>query len=110
MTFKESVVTDLDTFFSLEEFAEPHDLNGTTCAAIVEGLTTKQRSARAAENYEGMFKSALTVHARAADLPEIPVHGQLFKVDGKLYTVDTADKDCGILTIGLAVNSIECRY
>lgn len=108
MSFKEQVMRDLDKIFiNTKEFAQEHDLNCTVCNAVLEGLTTKERSARAAENYEGMFKSALIVHVRAGDLPEVPPHGEIFRVDGKVYMVDTCDEEMGLLTIGLAVNSIE---
>lgn len=107
MSFKDQVQADIDRVFLQDgEFAEKHNLNGTVCLAVVEGLTTEQRSVRAAENYEGMYKSALIVHVKAANLPEVPVCGEVFKLDGKLYLVDTADNDMGMLTIGLAANSV----
>lgn len=107
MSFKNQAEAELaQVFFNAAEFAETHDLNGKTCRAVFEGLTTEQRSARAAENFEGMCKSALVVHVRAADLPETPLHGEILKVDGKIYLVDTVDRDMGMLTIGLAANEI----
>lgn len=109
MGFKDMVAADLkNVFFNPDEFAEEHNLNGTVCFAVIEGVSTKERSARAAENYEGMFKSILVVHVRADDLPEVPPQGQIFKVDGKTYIVNTCNNDMGMLTIGLAANSIEC--
>lgn len=107
MSFKAQAAAELaQVFFNAEEFAEAHDLNGTVCPAVLEGLTTEQRSARAAENFEGMCKSARVVHVRAADLPETPLHGEIFRVDGKIYLIDTVDSDMGMLTIELAANEI----
>lgn len=91
-------------FMNNLDFAEEHNLNGTICLAIVEGLTTKERSSRLSQNYEGVYGSVVIVHVDKNSLVEVPVHGENFRLDGKLYYVEDCTEDLGLLTIELRRN------
>ena len=44
------------------------------------------------------------VNVKTEDLPEVPVEGQSFYVDDKLYMVESSANDMGMLTIQLVAN------
>lgn len=90
----------LDVFLDLDDFAEIHDVDGTTCRAVCQEISAEDMSGT---HYE-LYRSLIQVHCRAKDLPEIPVSGQTFTMDGKLYLVDSCDEDMGMLTIKLEAN------
>ena len=106
MSFKDDVTSDLAVFVNADEFAEEHNLNGTACLAIVEGLTSKERSARMGGNYEGVCGNVVIVHVAANLLDEVPVHDEIFYLDDKLYYVEDCTNDYGMLTIELRSNSV----
>ena len=93
-----------NVLMNANEFAENHNLNGTTCLAVVEGLTTKERSARISQNYDGVYGSTVIVHVAKSALPEVPVYGQDFYLDEELHYVEDCTDDLGMLTIELRSN------
>lgn len=44
------------------------------------------------------------MNVKTEDLPEVPVEGQTFYVDDKLYMVESSANDMGMLTIQLVAN------
>lgn len=108
MSFKDMVAQDINqVFLNLTEFADPHNLNGTECIAILqdisvaEGLST---GGGVTQTYPGLYGSRLQVNCKKADLPEVPVFGQTFTIDDKLYLVESCADDMGMLTIQLVAN------
>ena len=106
--FKEMVAADNSkVFLNLDEFAETHNLNGTECTCILqdvsvaEGLTIDEELG---QTYAGLYGSRVLVNVKTKDLPEIPVSGQVFRVDRKLYMVESSAEDMGMLTIQLVAN------
>lgn len=108
MDFKESVSADnAEVFLNLGEFADVHDVNGTECDAILQQVDTAEAlSTGSGENqtYLGLYGRGLVVNCLAGALPEIPVYGEHFSVDGKYYFVDDVKEDMGMLTIRLIAN------
>lgn len=106
-TFKEDLNEDLrDVFFDVDEFAEEHDLNGTVCLCVVEGVATRasfQRSEKYA-GYDVVHGATNTVHVKKEELGETPVEGEVFKIDGDIYYVDSCTEEMGMLTISLRAN------
>ena len=106
--FKEMVASDIDkVFLNLDEFAEEHDLNGTTCSCILQDVSVAEDLSidqQMAQSYPGLYGSRLLVNCKTADLPESPVTDQRFRVDGRLYIVESCDSDMGMLTIQLIAN------
>ena len=106
--FKEMVAEDNSkVFLNKAEFAEEHDLNGTVCTCIlqdesvVNGLSIGDGIT---QTYPGLYGSRLLVNVKTDDLPEVPVNGQTFTVDEKLYLVESCANDMGMLTIQLVAN------
>lgn len=101
-TFKEQIAADNAAIFINDmEFADTHDLNGTTCKAIIAGKTSKETFLNGADydSYDGLYGAEVVVRCCASDLPEIPVNGQRFDLDGEIYLVDSCRDDMGILRI-----------
>ena len=108
MSFKEQVASDnSNVFLNMAEFAETHDLNGTECdcilqdESVVNGLSVGDGIT---QTYPGLYGSRLLVNVKTDDLPEVPVNGQTFTVDDKLYLVESCANDMGMLTIQLVAN------
>lgn len=106
--FKDMVAADRDAvFLNLEELAETHNLNGTKCNCILQDESVVEEvltNDRYAQSYGGLYGSRLLVNVKTEDLPEVPVEGQTFYVDDKLYMVESSANDMGMLTIQLVAN------
>ena len=103
-TFKEDLTEDLrDVFFDVDEFAEEHDLNGTVCLCVLEKPRTEEKYIRGAtyDAYEGIHGASVTVHVESRLLPEIPVEGMRFDLDGEVMLVDSCTQEAGLLSIVL---------
>jgi hypothetical protein len=104
MGFKEQVAADLArVFMNPDEFAEEHDLNGTVCLCVIEAQRTEEKYLRGAvyDPYEGLHGVGVTVHVEARLLPDIPVEGMQFNLDGKVMIVDACTQEAGLLSIVL---------
>lgn len=102
MNFKEMVEADIyGVFINGREFADTHDLDGVECLAVVEYDQTKKRSNLSSRNFDGLHGDFATVAVKKSELARIPVQGQNFKLDGKLYKVISTNDDMGIITIEL---------
>ncbi|GAA0205987.1 hypothetical protein [Selenomonas dianae] len=104
MGFKDQVAADLTrVFLNPAEFAEEHDLNGSVCLCVVEKSRTEEKYLRGAtyDVYEGIHGASVTVHVEARLLPEIPVEGMQFDLDGKIMLVDSCTNEAGLLSIVL---------
>lgn len=104
-TLKEYIAADNSAAFLNEsEFAEPHNLNGTICTAIVQDISVQSEVTTAVGNnpmYQGLYGERVQINVATDKLQEIPVYGQIFYLDEKLYTVESCNNDMGMLTIQL---------
>ncbi len=105
-TFKEQIAADnAAIFINALEFAEEHNLNGSICNAILQDISVADDvTAKSGIAYAGIYGSRLQVNCLKSDLPESPVSGNGFELDGKLYLVESCADDMGILTIQLVAN------
>lgn len=107
-TFKDLVAADnRNVFLNMDEFGEEHDLNGTKCQCILQNSASVQALSIGEglhKTYPELYGDDLVVNVQAEDMDEIPVYGQLFRVDDENYLVDTVKEDMGMLTIGLVAN------
>lgn len=106
--FKNMVARDIENvFLNLDEFAEEHNLNGTTCKCILQDFSVAEDLSideQMSQSYPGLYGRRLLVNCKTAALPEVPVTDQNFRVDGKLYIVESCDNAMGMLTIQLIAN------
>lgn len=93
-------------FINELEFAAEHDLNGTVCKAILQDISVAEADVDARNRiaYSGIYGSRLQVNCLKESLPEVPVTGTGFTVDGKFHYVESTADDMGILTIQLVAN------
>lgn len=103
MTLKDQLALDLPIFLNFDEFAEEHDLNGAYCIAVIQAPTANESfvSPRSRVSDTGISRLSVFVHCRTEDLPELPSQGNVFTLDGKLYTVANCVEECGLASIEL---------
>ena len=107
--FKDQVDSDVSlVFLNCEEFAETHNLNGVECVCIIESPTTREKLINGADysGYEGIHGETLTIYVKQSELEELPeeqmpIEGQVFKVDNAIYTVTNCVEEMGMLIIEL---------
>lgn len=105
--FKEQVAADISgVFLELDEFAEEHELNGTTCTCVIQSPTAQEQFQQglAYRGFEGISGEKIIVHVAKDSLPEVPAHGQVYSLDGELMEVDSCIDDMGMLSITLHQN------
>lgn len=104
--FKTQLINDAVVFIDTNEFAESHNLNGTICNAVVEGLTVKQQLIKSKVDFDGLNSRTVIVHCKSIDLSEIPKQGTMFSLDNNQYKVIESIDDFGICTITLGIDEI----
>lgn len=107
MGFREQLQADIDAvFLNDSEFAEMHQLDNVECLAIVSNDTTSKstKSLGGPRMTDGLHGDYATVAVKESDLPRVPVQGNNFKLDGKLYKVASCTEDMGMLNITLVAN------
>ena len=105
--FRDMVAADMgDVFLDMDEFAGEHDLNGAICPCVVESPSSRERFQQGKEydGYGTIHGAAVTVHARKADVGEMPTEGERFTLDGETYLVETCTEHMGMLEIHLRSN------
>ena len=107
MRFRDFLEGDIDkVFLNADEFAEEHDLNGTIAKAVVQAPTAKEsfmsNGFHATDSLQGV---SVFVHCKLKDIPEIPAHGNVFRLDGDLYAVNSAVEEDGLVSIELRAES-----
>lgn len=102
MPFKDMILKDLDdTFFSLEEFAERHRIEGVTVAVIVDNdKLNKMKQGQIL----GMVEADMLILGRTADLPDHLEPGRLLNVDGREMLVASSGEDMGLVELALRQN------
>lgn len=107
MDFKEMVAADVSAvFLNPAEFGERHDLNGTECICVVDGMTAREgfQQSEKYKGYDVVHGATNVVHVKKTDLGELPVEGEVFKLDGEIHYVHSCAEDTGMLTICLRAN------
>lgn len=104
--FKDAVNADINNvFINALEFAEPHNINGKLINCVVDDDILEERLSRTNQEYfDGVFKHRRLVFVEANELPHVPVVGELFRLDGKRYTVANVAENMGVLDITIESN------
>jgi hypothetical protein len=102
--FKDAIERDVRNVFIDEDyFAERHRLgpDGVEVPCIID----KEIIAGGTfGNREGVFSNTLTIYVPDSCLPEVPVEGQPFSVDGSFHVVRSVSAEVGVLVIVCEVN------
>lgn len=101
--FKEQVKADRDTFLNLDEFADPHEINGKTYTCILQSPEEQEKFFidNRYDGFEDIHGELLVIHIKEDDFGERPAEGEILKVDEEPCVVDKCIADMGILTITL---------
>lgn len=103
--FKEILKADLDTFINLEEFSDEITIDGVTLPAQLT-TSTKEKSARQSENFQGLHGDFVTVYFKTADYlatrQRLPVYNEYVIMNGKRYVVESSSDQGGIAKLILS--------
>ena len=99
--FKDAIAADIkNVFINTDEFADEHDINGVMIPCVISDDMTAGASA----SLEGIFLNTLTIHVSKDDLDEIPVEGELLRVNGSMHVVRSVSNEMGMLVITCEAN------
>ena len=103
--FKDILLSDLATFINLEEFSEEITIDGLTLPAQIT-TSTKEKSARQSENFQGLHGDFVTVYFKTSDYIQtrkrLPVYNEYVIMNGKRYVVESSSDECGIARLILS--------
>ena len=104
MSFKEILAKDLNTFISLDEFADKHFIRGEDVECMVDSDVLAQRNGG---TEFGIDELDIVVYAQTELLQQKGIYrtgyGSHLDVDGKIYTVISWTENMGMSTISLSV-------
>lgn len=110
MSFKDQIEKDIrDTFINDHEFAEEHDINGVMLSVVIDRDTNAGRDSlysyeRPSFPVNGVYAANIILYVSKADLGYKPEEGEDIKIDGKIYFVENASEEMGMLVLTLAGN------
>ena len=106
-TFKDFIMEDLDVFFNLDEMAEEHELEGETIAmVIVDSVVNSDRKGVNNQHLyasQEVYKKFKTLYIKSSDFHVPEVDSEL-ELDGKLYYVEDAGEEQGVIRIVISAN------
>lgn len=100
MGFKDQILKDLDTvFLNLDEFAEPHRIEGAEVAVVVDDdrLTNLKKG-----QILGLVEADMLILGKVSDFPSDLEPGRLLNVDGRELIVTNSGKDMGLAEVALS--------
>jgi len=98
---KDQIAQDRAVFFNLNEFAEPHVIDGRTLNIVVDNDQLMRRSKK---EYDGLSVGEILYFVSAADFGERPQPGAPQVFDGRQMYVFDAREDMGVYEIILSQN------
>lgn len=101
MSFKDIIKSDLNVFFDLDEFVEPHTIDGRALNIIVDNDRLQQRSKK---EYDGISVGEILFYVKASDFGERPEQGTPVVFDGRQMYVFDCREDDGVYEIILQQN------
>lgn len=101
MGLKDQIRSDLDIIFNLDEFAEPHKIDGRILNIIVDNDRLIQRSKK---EFDGISVGEILYYVKASDYGERPEPGAPQIFDGRQMYVFDVREDSGIFEIILQQN------
>ena len=100
--FKQAVDDDIDdVFLNLEEFAEEHEIDGEKVSCVIDTIMTQGDGDA---SHIGIFVNQVRIFVRQ-DLIEVPVEGEVLRVDGHRFLVKSVSREMGVVVISAERNS-----
>lgn len=106
MSFKDQVEKDIKAvFINPLEFADMHNINGVNMLCVVDKDQFIERTTPSyAEYAEGVFKDLLHIYVDIKDMARRPVKGEVLRLDGEIYLVQSVFEDMGMYEITVEAN------
>lgn len=99
-SFKDVIAKDLrSTFLNLEEYGEPHRVEGKEITIVVDESAIKELTGG---QKLGIAESSLLFCAAVEDLPPRRPAGEGLNVDGREYMILDWSEDIGLATVALS--------
>ena len=103
--FKDAVAKDIAAFLNIDEFAEPHNLNGRDVVCIVDKDLTDPYKQTVSRSLEGIFVDAIIIYVRPENMERRPVENDLLYLDDNLYFVVNLSVENGLYVITAEVKN-----
>lgn len=106
MSFKDEARKDIQrVFVNPLEFAEPHDIDGTTVLCVVDDDVIDERQGIGRTQWmDGVYIDMRLIYIEKDLLPRKPVRGQLMRLDGERFIVQKVAENMGVLEITIEAN------
>lgn len=106
LSFQEQLQKDFDsTFFSLNEFAGLHDIDGEKIPVVVDNETLLQLNLGKSADSDGIFLDNKMFFVQKKYMPNEPAIDQIMEFDGEAYHVGNVLEDSSGYTIILRGNA-----
>lgn len=103
--FRDDLITDHEVFLNTREFAALHTLENVLLDCTTRRYTSKL-SGRQSDDYDGLHGEHLAVQFRATDYLRkglaLPKEKERVRFDGRMYTVESAENEFGIVRLVLS--------
>lgn len=105
MDFKEMIMDDIkNIFLNLEEFGEPHIVDGEEMTIIIDENELIEREKKIKTMAEGLHVKQLLIYVSEKDFGPEPLIDRLLELDGDYYTVTDVSNEMGVYAISLEAN------
>lgn len=99
MNFKEVLEDDLSTvFFSLDEFAEIHNVNGRDISIVIDDNKLKENKMKVGE---GTYVGDVLFYTKKSNFDDKPVKTERMLFDSEIYRVSDIEEDMEMYIITL---------
>lgn len=99
MSFKAQIKKDIEgVFINADEFADVHDIDGAPVVCVLDTDLTHERRAAVQGSVAGV---QIALHVKAEALDGRPVSGQIMRIDGDLFVVQSVSLNMGLYYITL---------
>ena len=99
-SFKDLLQQDIDNvFLNDDEFAEKHKINGKLANIIIDDDELMEISSAKNESFQELYKNKKLIKLSESVLGGVPAIGSVIVLDAKRYTVASAMRESGMLTL-----------
>ncbi len=100
--FQEQLERDAQNIFmNLEEFGQPHLVNGREMIIVIDEDQLQHRKSSASNPTDGVYNASLLIYALKSDFEKRPVTDSSMKIDDRNFKVADVQEDEVMYTITL---------
>jgi hypothetical protein len=98
MSFKDSAINDLNTFFNTDEFAEGCTWNKLSIKAIIDDDSLIRKYSA---EFSSLSQGSHMIYAAESQFVKIPCVSEVIVFNNNTYTIDEIKRELGMLVIFL---------